>query len=296
VQAPSVMIFQYVSKSKVILIYSSAHHSNMELPTVSVIIPTKNSSATLERTLKSIHSQTYPAIEIIVVDNFSTDGTHEVAEGYADSVFEVGPERTAQKNFGAAHAKGKYVYIVDSDFVLGRTVVEEAALLAERGEFDGVLIHNTSDPTISFWSKVRKLERDCYRDDPVHVAVRFIRHDFFNHIGGFDETMVAMEDYELHKRFLEAGGKLGYIGAEEVHIGEPQTLGEVARGFYYYGKTLSHTLKKSGTVRQSSPFRGAYIRHWRDFASHPILTVGFLVYNVVKFFSALAGFVAGKTR
>ena len=268
----------------------------MELPLVSVVIPTKNSATTLERTLQSIRGQTYPAIEIIVVDNFSTDETREIAEKYADLVLEKGPERTAQMNFGAAHSKGKYIYIVGSDFVLEPTVVEEAVMLAEREKLDGVLIHNTSDPTVSFWSKVRKLERDCYKDDPMHVAVRFIRHDFFNKIGGFDESMVAVEDYELQRRFVEAGGKLKRIESKEVHIGEPKTLWEVAKGFYYYGKTLSHTLGKSGTMRQTSPFRGAYIRHWRDFATHPILTVGFLVYNVVKFSSALAGFVMGKLR
>ena len=51
----------------------------MPSPLVSVIVPTKNSQATLGACLHSIKAQTYPHIELIVVDNFSTDGTLALA-------------------------------------------------------------------------------------------------------------------------------------------------------------------------------------------------------------------------
>ena len=56
----------------------------MENPLVSVIIPTYNSSRTLEKCLESIKNQTYKNIEIIVVDNNSTDNTKEIAKKFAD--------------------------------------------------------------------------------------------------------------------------------------------------------------------------------------------------------------------
>ena len=62
---------------------------------VSVIVATLNSERTLGDCLRSIKAQTYPDIELLVVDNFSSDRTLEVAMQYADKVEQVGPERSA---------------------------------------------------------------------------------------------------------------------------------------------------------------------------------------------------------
>ena len=94
-----------------------------DLPLVSVIIPTKNSSQFLEECLLSIKDQTYKNIEIIVVDNNSTDNTKKIARKYTDKVFNQGPERSAQVNYAVTQAKGEYVYKVDSDFILDTNVV-----------------------------------------------------------------------------------------------------------------------------------------------------------------------------
>jgi probable beta-1,3-galactosyltransferase len=59
----------------------------MKNPLVSVIIPTYNSSRTLEKCLKSIKNQTYKNIEIIVVDNNSIDNTKEIAKKYTGKVY-----------------------------------------------------------------------------------------------------------------------------------------------------------------------------------------------------------------
>ena len=58
----------------------------MENPLVSVIIPTYKSSRTLEKCLESIKNQTYKNIEIIVVDNNSTDNTKEIAKKFTQKV------------------------------------------------------------------------------------------------------------------------------------------------------------------------------------------------------------------
>src|SRR3989344_4063933 len=85
-------------------------------PKVSVIVPTRNSAKFLETCLKSIRNQTYKNIELIVVDNNSSDKTKKIAKKYADKVFNFGPERSAQVNFGVENSDGQYVYKVDSDF------------------------------------------------------------------------------------------------------------------------------------------------------------------------------------
>src|SRR4030067_364405 len=113
-------------------------------PLVSIIVPTRNSQATIERCLLSIRKQDYANLEIIVVDNYSRDRTRQLAEKYADKIFLKGPERGAQVNFGVGEAAGKYVYRVDSDFVLSSSIVTEAVEMREQHGFDAIVVHNTS--------------------------------------------------------------------------------------------------------------------------------------------------------
>lgn len=267
----------------------------MEEVLVSIIIPTKNSSRTLEKCLTTIKEQTYKNIEVIVVDNNSVDKTIEIAYKYADKVLTHGPERSSQVNYGAKIASGKYIYRVDSDFLLEPTIVEEAVILAESNGYVAILIHNTSDPTVSFWAKVRKFERDMYNQDDTYVAVRFIRRDVFLAIGGFDSTLVAAEDYDLHNRITQKY-KIGKIAGKETHLGEPKTLGEVARKHYYYGKTIHLFLVKNKErgIKQVSPFRGAYIRHYKEFLKHPIISIGFAVYQLVRYSAGAFGIISAK--
>lgn len=260
-------------------------------PLVSVIIPTKNSEATIGKCLQSIKDQTYSKIQVIVVDNYSSDETCEIAEKFGAKVYLSGPERAPQKNMGVNVAKGKYVYGVDSDSFVEPTVIEECTRKCEEEGFDAIAVHNTSDPTISFWSKVRKLERDCYRDDKMNVAARFLRKDVFEEIGGFDDSLVAGEDYDLQNRLLKAGWKVGTIEAQEVHVGEPKSLLEVAKKHYYYGKTIWRYIgknpKRAGI--QFSPIRLGYLRHWGEFSRHPSLFVGFAVYQLVRYSATAIG-------
>jgi len=266
-------------------------------PLVSVIVPTRNSEAFLERCLASIRNQSYANVEVIAVDNYSSDGTAEIARKYADKFYQKGPERSSQVNFGVSKSKGKYVYRVDSDFVVDRDVVKECVEKCEDG-WDAVAVHNTSDPSVSFWSKVRKLERDCYRDDDVNVAARFFRKDVFLKAGGFDEELIAAEDYDIHNRIVDGGFKVGRIKSQEIHLGEPKSLGEIVRKHYFYGKSIGNYLRNNpgGRRKQMNPIRGSYFRHWKEFMSHPILTGGFVVYQFSRFGAGGVGLLVGKVR
>jgi len=262
-------------------------------PLVSIVIPTYNSEKTLAKCLESIKNQTYKNIEIIVVDRNSSDKTVEIAKSFGAKVFVVNArERSEQMNFGVKQSKGKYVYRVDSDFVVEPGVIEEAVRKCEDEGYDAICVHNTSDPTVSFWSKVRKLERDCYRDDELNVAARFFRKEAFEAVGGFNESLVAGEDYDFHNRLLERGFKVGRIKAQEIHIGEPKSLWEIAKKHYYYGRTIGEFIKANPqkSMKQLSPVRPAFIKHWRMFARHSILTLGFIIYQAVRYFSAGLGF------
>jgi glycosyltransferase involved in cell wall biosynthesis len=262
-------------------------------PLVSVIIPTLNSQKYLEKCLKSIQSQTYDNIEIIVIDNYSSDKTIEIAREYTSTVFKCGPERSSQINFGVKKCSGKYVYRVDSDFVLDKNLIELAVDKCENEKCDAVCIQNFSDPTISFWSRVRKLERDCYAEDDLNIAAAFFRREIFEALNGFDEDLVAGEDYDLHNRILKSGYHIARIGAVELHLGEPLTLKDIARKHYYYGKTLVTFVDKNPdrASSQLSPLRPAFAKSWRKFCRQPDVTMGFFVYQFVRYFSAGMGYL-----
>jgi glycosyltransferase involved in cell wall biosynthesis len=264
-------------------------------PLVSVIIPTKNSSKTLQKCLDSIRNQDYKNTEIIVIDNHSTDATLEIAKRYTNIVYTFSPERSSQINYGVKKCSGTYIYRVDSDFVLENNVISEAVAESERDNYGAVLIHNTSDPSVSFWAKVRKFERDMYGSDDLNVAVRFMRKDVFLSVGGFDPRLVYGEDYDLHNRIAQKH-KIGRISAKEMHLGEYKSIRDIASVNFYYGKTAGLFLKKNKArgYKQVSPFRKVYLKNYKKFLNHPILGIGFIVYQIVRYGSGALGLLSSK--
>ena len=172
---------------------------------VSVIITTKNEEKHIKNCLKSVKLQTYPNIEIIVVDNNSIDRTKEIAKKYTNLVFNKGPERSAQRNFGMMEvAKGKYVMYVDADMILSPTLIEDCVYEMEN---DGNLAALYIPEIVlgnSFWSEVRRFERRFY-DGTVIDCVRFIKKDIFIKVGGFDSSMTGPEDWDLDKKIRQMG-------------------------------------------------------------------------------------------
>lgn len=265
-------------------------------PLVSVIIPTKNSEATLEKCLKSIKEQDYKNLEIIVVDNYSSDKTRLIAKENGAKVYLKGPERGAQINFGVKMARGKYVYRVDSDFVLNHNVINEAVQNCEIFCNDAVLIHNTSDATVSFWAKVRKIERDSYKNDELNVAARFWKKEAFMAVGGFREDIIAGDDYDLHNRLIQKNFKIGRIKAEEIHIGEPKTLAEIIRKHYYYGKNIGKFIKKNPkkSLTQLSPVRISHFSNFSKLIREPTLLIGFAIYQYARYAATAIGIALAK--
>jgi glycosyltransferase involved in cell wall biosynthesis len=271
---------------------------SQQRPLVSVIIPTRNSAATLRQCIDSVREQTYAPIEIIVVDNHSTDGTFELAGDLADIAITAGNERSAQTNAGVRAATGEWIYRVDSDFVVEPDVVAEAIATAVTDGFDAILVHNESDPTVSRWARARAFERAMYRGDDTNVATRFLKKSLFEQVGGFDESLIAGEDYDLHLRVLDAGARMGRVEASELHLGEPRSLREVIEKHFFYGREMRRYTAKHGkkTVAQLSPVRPAFLSSWRTLLRHPLRTAEMGVYLVVKYIAGGAGFVLGPKK
>lgn len=266
----------------------------MSNPLVSIIVPCYNSEKFIEDCLVSLKDQTYKNIEIIVVDNpRSKDSAAKIAKKFTKNVFAVGPERSAQVNFGARKAKGKYLYRVDSDFVLDPEVVEQCVRKCEEEKLDGIAIHNTSAEGLGFWAEVRKFERNSYRNDNLIVAVRFFTKKSWQTIGGFDEALYGPEDYDFHNRFISAGFKFGRIKAIERHLGEPKSLLDIWKKHFFYGKHMVGYFKKhpKTATAQFNPIRKSYFKDFNLLLSQPVILVGLVIMTAVKFTAGGLGFL-----
>ena len=164
---------------------------------VSISVTTKNEQNNIANCLKSLKNQTYRNIEIIVVDNNSVDNTVKIAQKFTEKVYNYGPERSSQRNYGALKiAKGEYLLYLDADMVLTRDVIEKCVnyLKIERkvvGLYLPELIIGSK-----YFSKVRRFERYFYNGTVID-GVRFMRLNSFKEVKGFDERIVGFEDWDL---------------------------------------------------------------------------------------------------
>jgi len=259
-----------------------------------VVVTTRNSAQTIERCLRSVDAQTYPAVELIVVDNGSTDGTREIAESHADIVLDHGTERSAQRNAGVDRATGEYVLIVDADMELTPNVVMACVSAAHEQNASVVTVPEVSVGE-GFWAACRALERRCYLGDETVEAPRFFRRSVYLAYGGYDETLTGPEDWDLPAR-MRGRERFARSAAPIVHDEGRLRLGTHLRKKYYYGRTFNVYVRRHPglAARQLLPLRPAFLRNWRLLARQPILTGGIIVLKLAEFAAGGAGLVSAR--
>ncbi|MBI5413570.1 glycosyltransferase [Candidatus Peregrinibacteria bacterium] len=250
---------------------------------VSVVVTTKNEEKHIAACLDSIKGQSYKNVEIIVVDNNSEDKTKEIALKYTPHVFNHGPERGAQRNYGLIKkAKGEYVMFVDADMTLSPHVIADCV---ERIKKDSSLVGLYISEIVtgnSFWSKVRRFERSFY-DGTVIDCVRFIKRDKFVEVGGFDESLTGGEDWDLDKKLRQIGKTV--LARKPIYHNEAEfNLKKYLHKKKYYAQSFSTYIAKWG---KNDPdikkqfgfwyrFFGVFTENgkWKKLVGHPILMVG----------------------
>jgi glycosyltransferase involved in cell wall biosynthesis len=261
---------------------------------VSVVVPTRDAVRTLRTCLESIRAQTHPAIELIVVDNSSADGTWEVALELADVALREGPERSEQRNAGMRVARGQWVMWIDADMELRPDVVERALAEALDAGAAGVFVPERTDGS-GFWTRCRTLERRCYHGEPRIEAPRLLRTAALERIGGF-RPGPGMEDADLRNRLRGAGLPLVWADALIVHHEGRLTLAGVARKRFYYGRSLPAYLRDQPRAAsgQVGATLGAYWRNRRLLAADPAHAAGLLLLRAVEAGAYLGGALAGR--
>jgi glycosyltransferase involved in cell wall biosynthesis len=212
-------------------------------PLVSVIITTKNEEKNIEKCIQSVQNQTYKNIELILVDNFSEDKTIEITQKYAVKIFSKGNERSAQRNYGANVATGKYLIYLDADMILSRDVLSECVQNCEQTHSVAVYIPERIVGN-GFWIKVRDFERSFYTGTIIDAA-RFIQTDVFRKVGGFDESLVGPEDWDFDRKIRQLG-RTGVIVTPIFHNEGKFNLKRYLRKKEYYTKGIQKYIKKWG--------------------------------------------------
>lgn len=268
---------------------------------VSVIITTKNSGSSLGECLLSIKGQSFKEVEIIVVDNNSTDNTKEIAKKYTDKVFNIGPERCTQRNFGAKNSTGKYLLFVDSDMKLSKDVVSDCVLkIEENSKNVGIIIPEESYGE-GFWAQCKKLERSFYVDILWMQAARFFSKENFLKVGGYDENMVSGEDWDLSQR-IEKLGNIEIIKSYIYHNEGRISLSKTLRKKYYYAtKFKAYTAKSehNKNISKQTHILSRYALYFRDpihLFKNPIYGFGMLFMKTSEFAVGAIGLLASKLK
>jgi glycosyltransferase involved in cell wall biosynthesis len=262
---------------------------------VSFIVPTRNSARTVASCLQSLGSQQYADVETIVVDNGSTDGTGEVADRFADLVFSAGPERSRQRNFGAARATGEFLVFIDSDMIVPTSLADEIAQGFRTNPEVAALVLPERATGTGFWARCRSLEKDIYLGDENVEAARAFRRSIFAAAGGYDERIHGGgEDWDLPERISAAGGRLDRIRATVVHDEGRLRLREDLATKLYYGRSFGVYVSKHRRRATSKVLRLALLRRPGLLVREPVHAAGLFALKLLELLALLAGIALGR--
>lgn len=199
---------------------------------VSIVVAAYNAETYIAETLRTILSQTYPAVEMIVVDDGSRDSTCQVVESFGEKVKLIrmansgGP--SMPRNVGAGHASGEYLVFFDADDLMCadrvetqlrflqsnpqvQLVVSDYRNFTEQGDYTG-----THFDTCVNLQQVTSLFRNATLSGPEAQDALLVenfgctcacmfRRSVFEEAGGFDPELRVGEDYELIYRVARRG-------------------------------------------------------------------------------------------
>ena len=248
---------------------------------VSIIIPTYNEEKRLPTCLDSISRLDYSKedIEVIVVDNGSTDGTREIAKSCGAEVLrDDSMNVSGLRNLGASQAKGDILAFVDADCIVSKDWLKNASKYSD----DITVAAWGAPPAIpkestwvqKTWYLVRQKEEVVQNVDWLESMNLFVRKDHFLAMGGFNEALITCEDVDFSYRISRYGQIVSDKRIEVIHLGEASTLQEFVRKEVWRGRSnlrgiFSHGLSLKEIPSLSIPLYFGVLL--------PMLFLGFLV-------------------
>lgn len=241
----------------------------MNKPSVSIIIPVRNSQNSIEKCIDSVLNIDYPNFELIVIDDGSTDNTAQILNKYRKNITIItnpsclGPAKS--RNLVSRQAKGEYLAFTDADCIVDKNWLKE---LISGFSGQGVVSVGGSQGVpkdeSGFGRSVSKfMKKAGFISDYMHSGKSEIvqvshnpscnaiyRKDIFLKEGGFLEGLWPGEDVELDYRLRKKGYKIFFNPRAIVYHYRPQDLKSFLKMMYRYGWAQGYLVKKHGIFRR----------------------------------------------
>jgi len=190
---------------------------------ISVVIPTHNRVELLEKAVKSVLNQTYSDLEIIIVDDASTDDTESRIKRFGSdkiTYFRVDESKGGNhaRNIGIEKSTGEYIAFLDDDDEWMPTKLQEQMLIFKRDESIGLVytgaevIYTANNGKYNIIpTKKGELSKDILTYNYIGTTSSvMVRKDIINLAGRFDLEMPALQDYDLWIRICQIT-KIGFV-------------------------------------------------------------------------------------
>lgn len=235
-------------------------------PVISVIVPAYNEGEVVAKTIDSLVRSTYPHVEIIVVDDGSTDDTFKIAQERADThdnviaITKKNGGKSDAINVGVMEASGDIVVIIDADTVVAQDAIGKLRLPFSDPTVGAVAGNAKVGNRVSFMSKLQaieyiasqNLERRAYEEfNAIRVVAGAIgawRKEVLVALGGFTTDTLA-EDTDMTLRILRAGYRVLYVPNAIAYTEAPETLADfLKQRFRWTHGTLQAIWKHKETL------------------------------------------------
>jgi len=192
-----------------------------ESPLISVIIPTFNCCSTLRSAIESALSQTYKNIEVIVIDDGSSDETPLIITSYINSIIYIKQENEGvakARNVGVRYSNGEWIAFLDADDIWDENKLEyQFSKMSDEGKswsytdtrfLGGV---NSGRLDSEFTKKhTGSVFDELLTNNFISTSTVLLNKSTFHNAGGFDTTLPAIEDWELWVR-ISSKNPISYV-------------------------------------------------------------------------------------
>lgn len=231
---------------------------------VSVIVPTHNRLSTLKRAIESVLAQDYSNIELVVVDDGSTDGTWNYLKGQAqEGSWKVARNEDPRgaccaRNQAIELASGMFIANLDDDDYFEPDRISKLLESFHEG-YSAVTSHDgffTNKGRTRVWKKKRSITHDnlLYKN---HAGNAFLtKKAFLLSIGGFDESLRAAQDHDVFVRLAKCHGPVRTVPAVLHNIDDEASNERITtssvKWIGYYDFYCKHKLDMNAAQRRSN--------------------------------------------
>lgn len=248
------------------------------MPAVSIIVPAYNQSEYLGDAIRSALGQTHADLEVIVVDDGSTDETPAVCQAFTDArlryVWQANRGLSGARNTGIREARGEFLTFLDSDDQFLPDKLEQllAAFEGDPGlglvAGQAVLIDRLGRPIGEIFDRPLPADpTELLLGNPLHVGSVLLRRDWQERVGLFDESLRSYEDWDMWLRLARAGCRMGWVARpvslyrfhqdQMTRIGAQMTVAT----FAVLDKTFSDpTLPSAWQARRDEAYSRGFLR------------------------------------